>query len=198
MSSVIIAGDTSGSITLAAPSVAGTTTLTLPSTSGTVVTTSGGVIPTAQLASGSATSSTYLRGDQTWSTISSGGTTLLGTLTTTSGTTQTLSGLTLTSYKQVQIVGSGVSTNGTGGILLSPNNNRLTNDAAGASEIQDFIAIVDLASGVYTSTYGVQGAARVLPYVFNSGLSTASTSIVLSLTNSASFDAGTVRIYGVA
>lgn len=39
MSSVVIAGDTSGTVTLQAPSVAGTTTLTLPSTSGTVVTT---------------------------------------------------------------------------------------------------------------------------------------------------------------
>lgn len=39
MSSVVIAGDTSGTVTLSAPAVAGTTTLTLPSTSGTVVTT---------------------------------------------------------------------------------------------------------------------------------------------------------------
>jgi hypothetical protein len=39
MSSVIIAGNTSGTITLDAPNVAGTTTLTLPTTSGTVVTT---------------------------------------------------------------------------------------------------------------------------------------------------------------
>jgi hypothetical protein len=38
MSSVIIAGNTSGSVTLSAPDVAGTTTLTLPSTSGTVTT----------------------------------------------------------------------------------------------------------------------------------------------------------------
>jgi hypothetical protein len=38
MSSVIIAGNTSGTITLDAPNVAGTTTLTLPTTSGTVVT----------------------------------------------------------------------------------------------------------------------------------------------------------------
>jgi hypothetical protein len=38
MSSVVIAGDTSGSITLSAPAVAGTTTLTLPATSGTVLT----------------------------------------------------------------------------------------------------------------------------------------------------------------
>ncbi len=39
MSSVIIAGNTSGTITLDAPAVAGTTTLTLPATSGTIVTT---------------------------------------------------------------------------------------------------------------------------------------------------------------
>jgi len=38
MSSVVIAGDTSGSVTLQAPSVAGSTTLTLPATSGNVLT----------------------------------------------------------------------------------------------------------------------------------------------------------------
>jgi hypothetical protein len=39
MSSVIIAGNVSGTITLDAPNIAGTTTLTLPTTSGTIVTT---------------------------------------------------------------------------------------------------------------------------------------------------------------
>jgi hypothetical protein len=38
MSSVVIAGNTSGTITLDAPNVAGTTTLTLPTTSGTILT----------------------------------------------------------------------------------------------------------------------------------------------------------------
>jgi hypothetical protein len=37
MSSLAIAGDSSGQITLAAPAVAGTTTLTLPATTGTVL-----------------------------------------------------------------------------------------------------------------------------------------------------------------
>ena len=36
MSSIVIAGDTSGSVTLQAPAIAGTTTLTLPATSGTL------------------------------------------------------------------------------------------------------------------------------------------------------------------
>jgi len=42
LSSISIAGNTSGSVTLSAPDVAGTTTLTLPSTSGTVLTTASG------------------------------------------------------------------------------------------------------------------------------------------------------------
>ena len=47
MSSIQIAGNTSGSITLDAPNVAGTTTLTLPTTSGTIITT--GNIPTGSV-----------------------------------------------------------------------------------------------------------------------------------------------------
>jgi hypothetical protein len=37
MSSLVIAGDTSGQVTIAAPAVSGTTTLTLPATTGTVL-----------------------------------------------------------------------------------------------------------------------------------------------------------------
>lgn len=47
MSSVVIAGDVSGSVTLEAPSAAGTTVLTLPTTSGTIITAAGGVIATS-------------------------------------------------------------------------------------------------------------------------------------------------------
>ena len=46
MSSVIVAGDTSGSVTLQAPAVAGSTVITLPATSGTMALTSS--IPAAQ------------------------------------------------------------------------------------------------------------------------------------------------------
>ena len=68
MSSVVIAGDTSGTVTLAAPAVSGTTTLTLPATTGTVITTgtTGQVINKASLPTGSvlqvvnATSSTLV------------------------------------------------------------------------------------------------------------------------------------------
>jgi|APGre2960657373_1045057.scaffolds.fasta_scaffold04964_7 hypothetical protein len=37
MASIVVAGDTSGTVTLAAPAVSGTTTLTLPTTSGTII-----------------------------------------------------------------------------------------------------------------------------------------------------------------
>jgi hypothetical protein len=38
MSSIVVSGDTSGTVTLSAPAVAGTTTLTLPTTTGTLAT----------------------------------------------------------------------------------------------------------------------------------------------------------------
>jgi len=58
MSSVVIAGDTSGTVTLQAPAVAGTTTLTLPATSGTVITGAGGVTGVASGGTGANTLTT--------------------------------------------------------------------------------------------------------------------------------------------
>jgi len=55
MSSVVISGDTSGSVTLQAPSVAGTTVLTLPATSGTVITGPSGVVAIATGGTGQTT-----------------------------------------------------------------------------------------------------------------------------------------------
>lgn len=100
MSSVVISGDTSGAITLAAPAVAGTTTLTLPTTTGTLATlttpsfgttigvggatasTSGAGIsfPATQSASSNAnTLDDYEEG--TWTPNKGGGITDVGTLT---------------------------------------------------------------------------------------------------------------------
>ena len=47
MASIVVAGDTSGTVTLAAPAVSGTTTLTLPTTSGTVLTSASTITPSA-------------------------------------------------------------------------------------------------------------------------------------------------------
>jgi hypothetical protein len=54
MASLIVAGDTSGTVTLQAPDIAGSTVLTLPATSGTIVTTGGGA--SVPFAAGSAAS----------------------------------------------------------------------------------------------------------------------------------------------
>ena len=55
MASLVVSGDTSGAITLSAPSVAGTNTLTIPASTGTLITTasSGQSIPKAALPTGS-------------------------------------------------------------------------------------------------------------------------------------------------
>ena len=57
MSSIVIAGDTSGSVTIAAPAIAGTTVITLPATTGTLLA-SGGALGTPS--SGTLTSCTGL------------------------------------------------------------------------------------------------------------------------------------------
>lgn len=57
-----------GSVTLQEPSTASNQTLTLPDATGTVVAKSGTYIATSDLASGTANSTTFLRGDQTWAT----------------------------------------------------------------------------------------------------------------------------------
>jgi hypothetical protein len=58
MSSVVIAGNTSGTITLDAPNVAGTTVLTLPTANGTVLTTATGQTLTSPSISGNLTMTT--------------------------------------------------------------------------------------------------------------------------------------------
>ena len=49
MSSISVAGDTSGSVTLQAPAISGSTVLTLPAVSGTVITNTAGVVTQAML-----------------------------------------------------------------------------------------------------------------------------------------------------
>jgi hypothetical protein len=80
MSSVVITGDTSGSVTLSAPAVAGTTTLTLPTANGTIITTgsSGQVIPKAALPTGSVLQVVSATKTDTFTTSSSSFTDITG------------------------------------------------------------------------------------------------------------------------
>ena len=122
--------------------------------------------------------------------IVTGGMTLLGTLATTSGTTQTLSGLTLTSYKEVHFSFNNVSTTNAAATnflidihIIMPTVNASSSLFGGG--------IIDLVTGViisYSSTNLVKGSSTTI--------TTASTSIGFSM-SAGNFDAGTITIYGV-
>jgi hypothetical protein len=126
-----------------------------------------------------------------------GGMTLLGTLTTTSGTTQTLSGLTLTSYKILYVFfnavgqssGSAATLIMTGPFNFSPNN---TGNVSGN-------AVFDLVSGRYiaTTVTTTLGATTATSNYGNPSITTASTSIAFTWSTGATFNAGSILIYGV-
>ena len=137
MSSVVISGDVSGSVTLQAPSTAGTTVLTLPATSGTVVTTatstgiSGSAITTGTVATnvGGTGITSFTSGGAVYATSTSALTT--GTLPVASGGT---GAATLTSNNV--ILGNGTSAvqfvaPGSNGNVLTSNGTTWTSAAAG-------------------------------------------------------------------
>jgi len=179
MSSIALTPNVSGTgtLTLAAPNTNTNRTITLPDATSTLAT-------TADVAAGSGT-----------------GLTLLGTIATTSGSSVTLSGLTLTSYKQLQFFFENVSGTGTAQTQLRLNGYTigLTN-TNGATDYTTGGGIIDLATGLffcgYIYVYSGQptgsGAAGAGP----SGLTTASTSITFTI-SAGTFDAGSIKIYGV-
>jgi hypothetical protein len=201
MSSIVVAGDTSGTVTIAAPAVAGSTTLTLQANTGNI-----------PVVTGTGTSGQFLTSGgsgavSTWTTASSGGLTLLGTLTTTSGTTQTLSSLTLTNYKALQISANNVG--------FSSADTAQSLRLAGVNLIRAFI---DNASSVYgtmqldLSTGGFIGLGATTAGLTNSAASasanivagnlssitTSTTSISFTWTAGQAFTSGTIKVYGVA
>ena len=89
MSSLVVSGDTSGAITIAAPAVAGTPTLTLPTTSGTILTNASTI---NAITSGTAQAST-------------------------SGTSIDFTGIP-SGVKRVTVMFSGVSTNGSSNLQI--------------------------------------------------------------------------------
>jgi hypothetical protein len=126
-------------------------------------------------------------------------TVLLGTLTTTSGSTQTLSGLDLTPYKFVYAVFDGVSADITGGNLTFAGLATAVS-AVGSATIRGFFNI-DLSDGTATwALVNIGGSVgNTSAATFNVGttsLTNASTSVSVS-TASGSFDAGSIRIYGM-
>ena len=182
MSSVKISGDTSGVITVAAPAVSGTNTITMPASTGTMALTSD---------------------------IAGGGLTLLSTLTTTTDTSHTTATLNLTTYKTLQIyVYSVGNTSGSQLLQFTPNGGSVTSCFdTGPSSVQAYYQMInfDLASGVYGYSNSSNKARNLTSGVgagqggsgANTGLTTSTTSIMFDWSSGATFDVGSIKIYGL-
>jgi hypothetical protein len=126
MSSVVISGDTSGAITLAAPAVAGTNTITLPALTGTAVVGSSAVSAAGQIPfSTNGTSYTPT------AKIVSG-----TTVATTSGTAIALSTTIPSWVKRITVMFNGVSVSGTSTFILQIGSGSYTTTGYSASTVQ--------------------------------------------------------------
>jgi hypothetical protein len=134
--------------------------------------------------------------------LGGGGMKLLGTLNTTSGTSQTLSGLTLTGYTSLFIVGANISFSGASQSVrfaANSSDNQISTDiGTNASGTTSFFATVELLSGTgVTSSASARSATAKGAYVFPSGYGTGTTSIVFYASGyDTGFDAGTIYVYG--
>lgn len=151
-----------------------------------------------------------------WTTPSSGGMTLLGTITTTTGTSRTLTGLTLTGYRFVVLFWNGVSSSGAG-IQVGVNDGTETiavnsRDATAGSSGGNihFTTWLNLTNGSFFSsgwtdisqTYGsgFVDTANAAGPKFGAGrtrISTATTTIDVRIVAGTAFDLGSVDVYGV-
>jgi hypothetical protein len=122
-------------------------------------------------------------------------TVLLGTLTTTSGSSQTLSGLVLTDYKFLHFTLNGVSTTSlaSGETIGLGTAGGLFGSVTGAGAVSG-MGWVDLGNGVGTAVTKLGTASNVGTGA--TGYSTATTSVSVNV-SSGTFDAGSIRIYGV-
>lgn len=125
---------------------------------------------------------------------------LLGTLTTTSGASQSLTGLTLTSYKQVVFVFNGVSHNDASAQSYLVGTSTADDVAISATFTNtatvNGMVWVDLGNSIFASSLSnATNAATVR--TGSTPLTTASTSISVAPA-AGSFDAGSIRVYGVS
>ena len=140
-----------------------------------------------------------------------GSMTLLGTLTTTSGTSHTLSGLNLTPYKELFICFTNVSGNSGSTTPAGANSLRIDSILVQGPTANNYLSngtiYLNLITGTFISSYWNAAAANdsnSAPssagpgtlYYGRTSYSTATTSLVFSLV-SASFDNGSITVYGV-
>ena len=162
-------------------------------------------------ATGTASSSTFLRGDNAWAAPGGGGMTLLSTLNTTSGTTATTGTLDLTGYLQLVIWIYSVYP-GTGSSVL-----RMGENGGTQLKIRDLVTSVNepaymqlnhnLSSGVFITLengYGMgvndtseprkTGATGI---GINTAIDTATTALKFDLEGGQTFTGGSIKVYGL-
>ena len=118
---------------------------------------------------------------------------LLGTITTTSGTTVSLSGLDLTSYKFLRLVINGVSLSVAAKFRF--NGVEIVDFATGGEAAYGIIDI-DLSTGVFGAMTG-RGVPGTNPSAGGLSGVTNSSTLVTFTVSSGSFDAGSIKVYGI-
>ena len=159
-------------------------------------------------ATGTASSSTFLRGDYAWATPAGGGLTELADFATTSGTTVTSPTLDLSTYKFLILVCNGVGCVADTGtdFQMTPNGGTVGKIQAGWSNAKVTYAsfLIDLSNGIGLGigniaggTAAIVGGAGGTALFRNSGLTTSTTSLAFSTTDSVAFDEGSIKLYGL-
>lgn len=124
-------------------------------------------------------------------------TTLLGTITTTSGTSQALGSLVLTSYKFLRLVVNGVSFDGAGTISIgnsASDDVAVSGDTASAGASHTGIIDIDLTTGIAVSTLT---SVTTTSLVAVTAITTATTTLTVISFGGDTFDAGTIKVYGI-
>jgi hypothetical protein len=120
-------------------------------------------------------------------------TVLLGTMTTTSGSSKTISSLVLTPYKFLLFSLNAVSTT-SAGVACTVGSAGDTEALTGPPNTISGTVLVDLTTGFATAMTHETGGNRGVK-VGATGYTTATTSVVVS--TSATFDAGSIKVYGL-
>ena len=128
-----------------------------------------------------------------WTTVSAGGMTLLGTVAATSGNSVSLGSLTLTSYKALFIASNNVSTNTTGVIYITSGNTQtgggFYNGGSGASPGN---AWIDLTAGTVSSSTSTGGVSAA-----QTNVTTSTTTIYFRAAGANTFTGGSYIIWGL-
>tara|TARA_B110000858_G_scaffold92566_1_gene106896 strand:- start:190 stop:774 length:585 start_codon:yes stop_codon:yes gene_type:complete len=158
-------------------------------------------------ATGTASSSTFLRGDNAWAAPGGGGLTQLASAATTSGTSIVFSGLNLSTYKFLYICQNGVGwAADTAGIQrLTPNGGSFVRWAGGGSAVPGYygLTFVDLSTGIGSGTTVSATPAAIIHVTgafttfVNTGISASTTSLTFGTDGNVAFNKGNIKLYGL-